>query len=215
MTGGQMLAAALERHGVDALFMIPGVQLDWAVDALARSKQIRLFVPRHEQTTTYMADGYHRISGKPGVAMVVPGPGVLNAGAGLATAYSTNSKVLLISGQIHSSAIGGGLGLLHEIKDQSAVIAALTKWHRCVRNANDIGGAVDQAFAHMHAGRPRPTAIEVAHDLLKAKGDLSAASADAEAIATPQATQAELDRAAAMIDAARFPILEMVSLWLS
>src|SRR3989304_4533390 len=100
--------------------MIPGVQLDWAVDALReRSAELRVYVPRHEQTTTYMADGYYRASGKPGVALVVPGPGVRNAGAGLATAFAANSKVLLLAGQIHSSAIGSGFGLLHEIGDQA------------------------------------------------------------------------------------------------
>src|SRR5688500_1667224 len=129
ITGGQLLAGCLARHGVDALFMIPGIQLDWAVDALRQQDQIRLFVPRHEQTTTYMADGYYRIGGKPGVAMVVPGPGVLNAGAGLATAYAANSKVLFIAGQIHSTAIGSGFGLLHEIKDQTGMITGLTKWN--------------------------------------------------------------------------------------
>src|SRR5262245_23241867 len=123
ITGGQLLASSLASHGVDALFLIPGIQLDWAVDALRqREDRIRLFVPRHEQSTTYMADGYCRVARKPGVAMVVPGPGVLNAAAGLATAYSANSKVFLIAGQIHSTAIGAGLGLLHEIKDQTATI---------------------------------------------------------------------------------------------
>ncbi|MFM9884977.1 MAG: thiamine pyrophosphate-binding protein [Burkholderiales bacterium] len=73
-TGGQVLAASLARRDVDAVFMIPGVQLDWAVDGLrGQAGQIRPFVPRHEQKTTYMADGYFQASGKPGIAMVVPG----------------------------------------------------------------------------------------------------------------------------------------------
>src|SRR3546814_6021305 len=92
-TGGQALAAGLIRNGIRDLFMIPGIQLDWAVDALRqRSAEIRLYVPRHEQTTTYMADGYYRASGEVGAAMVVPGPGALNAGAGLATAYASDRK---------------------------------------------------------------------------------------------------------------------------
>ena len=106
-TGGQMLAASLVAQGVDTIFTVPGVQLDWAIDALReRQNQINLIVPRHEQATTYMADGYYRTRGRPGVAMVVPGPGVLNAGAGLATAYAANSKVVLIAGNVDSKGIG-------------------------------------------------------------------------------------------------------------
>src|SRR5262249_22990500 len=149
----------------DSLFMIPGVQLDWAVDALRQdSTHIALYVPRHEQTTTYMADGYYRASGRPGAALVVPGPGVLNAGAGLATAYAANSKVLFIAGQIHSKGIGAGYGLLHEIKDQTGLIAGLTKWNRRVDTVDGVARALDQAMTAMHAGRPRPVGIEIPHD---------------------------------------------------
>src|SRR5690606_25934879 len=127
ITGGQALVGALRRHGVEDIFFIPGIQLDWAAEALRQETAIRRYGPRHEQSTTYMADGYYRVSGRPGVAMVVPGPGVLNAGAGLATAYASNSKLLFLAGQIHSAAIGSGYGQLHEIRDQTGLIAGLTK----------------------------------------------------------------------------------------
>ncbi len=154
MTGGQSLAASLVRHGVKDLFMIPGIQLDWAVDALRqRGDEVRLFIPRHEQTTTYMADGYYRASGKVGTAMVVPGPGALNAGAGLATAYASNSKVLFVTGQIHSLGVGRGCGLLHEIKDQTGFVRGLTKWNHFVTSPTDIALAFDQAFAQLETGR--------------------------------------------------------------
>ena len=91
MTGGQALAGQLVREGVTDVFGVPGVQLDWAVDALCeRSAEIRFVVPRHEQAVTYMADGYARSSGRVGVGMVVPGPGMLNALAGLATVSYTH-----------------------------------------------------------------------------------------------------------------------------
>jgi acetolactate synthase-1/2/3 large subunit len=86
--GGEALVAQLAREGVTDVFGIPGVQLDWATDALRRAQdEIRYYVPRHEQATAYMADGYARTTGKVGACMVVPGPGVLNAAAGLATAW--------------------------------------------------------------------------------------------------------------------------------
>jgi acetolactate synthase-1/2/3 large subunit len=87
-TGGEALVAHLVREGVTDVFGIPGVQLDWATDALRCAQdEIRYYVPRHGQTTAYMADGYARTTGKVGVYMVVPGPGVLNAAVGLATAW--------------------------------------------------------------------------------------------------------------------------------
>ncbi len=122
LTGGEALVAQLVREGVTHVFGIPGVQLDWATDALRRAQdRIRYYVPRHEQTTSYMADGYARTTGKVGVCMVVPGPGVLNATAGLATAYACNSRVLCIAGQIRAHGIGHTYGFLHEIPDQSGV----------------------------------------------------------------------------------------------
>jgi len=97
-TGGQLLVDALAHQGVRTIFGIPGVQLDHAADALYQAAdRISFFCARNEQATTYMADGYARSTGTPGVAMVVPGPGVLNALAGLATAYSANSRVLAAS----------------------------------------------------------------------------------------------------------------------
>jgi len=208
-TGGQLLVAGLVGHGIDTVFLIPGIQLDWAVDAMRqRSDRIRLFVPRHEQTTTYMADGYYRVTGKPSVAMVVPGPGVLNAGAGLATAYAANSKVLFIAGQIHSTAIGSGLGLLHEIKNQSAVIAGLTKWNRCVLSVEEIAPAIDQAFREIHAGRPRPVGIEISHDLLSAAIEKREPSVNGAAVSSAPALELhDVDRAVAMINSAHFPII--------
>lgn len=208
-TGGDALADSLIRHGVEDLFMIPGIQLDWAVEALRkRSDAIRLFVPRHEQTTTYMADGYYRASGRVGAAMVVPGPGALNAGAGLATAYASNSKLLFVTGQIHSSGVGKGCGLLHEIKDQTGFVRGLTKWNHFVDGPDAIGGAFDEAFSQVETGRPRPVGIEIPHDYLSASArsvDVTRPSGGAETAAAVDT--ASLQRAAALIDGARLPVL--------
>jgi len=177
ISGGEALVRALLAHGVRDLFFIPGTQLDWVVDALrGHAGAIARYVPRHEQSTTYMADGYFRSSGQPGVAMVVPGPGVLNAGAGLATAYACNARVLLLAAQIHSAAIGRGYGQLHEIADQSGLIAGLTKWSHRVHTRGEIGEAVAAAFRALHAGRPRPVGLELPCDLLRAQGDDASSS---------------------------------------
>ena len=173
MTGGQGLAAQLVREGVQHVFGVPGVQLDYAVDGLARlSDQIEYWNTRHEQTTSYMADGYARSSGRIGVCMVVPGPGLLNALAGVATAFACSSRVLCISGQIPSDAIGLGLGLLHEIPRQSEILAALTKWSAIARAPADVPRLVHEAMRQLRTGRPRPVGLEVPPDVLQAEADL-------------------------------------------
>lgn len=86
--------------------------------------RIRYVMPRHEQATSYMADGYARTTGREGVFIVVPGPGVLNALAGLATAYACSSRVLCISGQIPSTLIGQRHSMLHEQSHPGARRAA-------------------------------------------------------------------------------------------
>ena len=129
LTGGQALVQSLLREGVDTIFGIPGVQLDWAYNALYDAgDKIRVIHCRHEQATAYMADGYARSTGKVGVYLVVPGPGVLNTTAALSTAYACNSQVLCLTGQIQSDAIDVGRGLLHEIPDQIGLLGHLTKW---------------------------------------------------------------------------------------
>lgn len=207
-TGGQVLVDRLIRHGIEDLFLIPGIQLDWAVDALRqRPDEISLFIPRHEQTTTYMADGYYRATGRTGAAMVVPGPGALNAGAGLSTAYASNSKVLFVTGQIHSTGLGKGLGLLHEIKDQTGFVKGLTKWSHLAGSPEDIAPSVDAAFARLEAGRPRPVGLEIPHDFLSSKveGEPRAVTQDAPPAETPDARL--YDQAAALLDAARLPVI--------
>ncbi|MEZ4497893.1 MAG: thiamine pyrophosphate-binding protein, partial [Thermomicrobiales bacterium] len=123
MTGGRALVEMLKRAGIDTIFGLPGVQLDGLFSVLYEEQSaIKVIHTRHEQATAYMADGYSRSTGKIGTCLVVPGPGLLNASAALSTAYSTNTPVLCITGQIKSDMIGVGRGLLHEIPNQLEMI---------------------------------------------------------------------------------------------
>jgi len=129
MTGGEALVEMLRRHGVDTVFALPGVQNDALFAALYDARNaIRVVHPRHEQAAAYMAYGYARATGRVGVYIVVPGPGFLNTGAALATAYATSTPVLCIAGQIPLAMIVRGIGFLHEIPDQLGVMQRLTKW---------------------------------------------------------------------------------------
>ena len=147
-TGGEALADQLIEEGVTDIFGIPGIQLDWAVEAIrARADRLRFIVPRHEQATSYMADGYARTTGREAVCMVVPGPGMLNALSGISTAYACNARVLFLVGQTPSDTIGKGLGMLHELPDQSGIVQRLVKWHAIAEKAEDIPRLVNEAFA--------------------------------------------------------------------
>ncbi len=207
LTGGQALARQLLIEGVTDVFGVPGVQLDFALDAFSEVRdRLTYRNTRHEQATTYMADGFARASGRVGVSMVVPGPGVLNALAALSTAWSCSSPVLFLAGQVPSSAIGSGRGFLHEIPDQSGILARLTKWSALARTPAAVPGLVHQAFVQLRSGRQRPVALELPPDVLAAKCTVSLV----ERAATPHALEPDEDqvaRAVELLGGARRPAL--------
>jgi acetolactate synthase-1/2/3 large subunit len=186
---------------------VPGQQLDHAMDALAKARdRIAYISNRHEQGSAYMADGYARASGGVGVCMVVPGPGLLNAMAGLATAYSCSSPVLCIVGQIPSNMIGRGLGVLHEVRHQSRLLDSVTKWHALARSPEEIPGLVREAFRQLRSGRSGPVALEIPPDVLAASASITLADIAREELrAVPDA--ALVDRAVRMLSDARRPII--------
>src|SRR5579863_5107914 len=174
MTGGGALVEMLRRHGIDTLFALPGVQNDALFVALYdASEAIRVVHTRHEQAAAYMALGYARASGKPGAFAVVPGPGLLNTTAALATAYATNSPVLCVSGQIPSNLIGRGFGLLHEVPDQLAILKGLTKWAARINHPSEAGKLVNDAFRQLVDGRPRPVALEMPLDIMALETEIA------------------------------------------
>ncbi|MCE2462520.1 MAG: thiamine pyrophosphate-binding protein [Dehalococcoidia bacterium] len=161
MSGGEALARSLVGENVEVVFGIPGIQIYGIVAALRDEPDIRMITTRHEQATTYMADGYARASGKPGVALVVPGVGLYNAASGLANAYSRSTPVLIIAGQIPRGAIGKNLGAVHEIANQPDVVRPVTKWHGQASSPREVPHAVFEAIRQMRTGRPRPVLIEM------------------------------------------------------
>ncbi|HUZ02026.1 MAG TPA: thiamine pyrophosphate-dependent enzyme [Thermomicrobiaceae bacterium] len=207
MTGGQALVAALTRQGIETIFALPGVQLDWAFDALYDSQDtIRIVHTRHEQATSYMADGYARTTGRVGVCLVVPGPGLLNASAGLATAYSCNSPVLCIAGQIQSDLIERGRGMLHEIPHQLEMVRSVTKWAGRAMAPGEVPGLVAEAFRQLGTGRTRPVEIEIPPDVLQAQADV----APADVVGAPQRPNGDpdlLEAAAKALGEAKSPII--------
>ena len=161
MSGGEALVKSLVGEGVEVVFGVPGIQVYGIVAALRDEPGIRMVSTRHEQATTYMADGYARASGKPGVALVVPGAGLYNAASGLTNAYSRSSPVLLIAGQVPRGAIGKNIGAVHEVADQPGTVRSVTKWQRMALRPREVPDAVFEAFRQMRTGRPRPVLVEM------------------------------------------------------
>jgi acetolactate synthase-1/2/3 large subunit len=172
MTGGQALAKSLHREGVRVIFGLPGVQLYHLLDGLYEEADIRLITTRHEQATTYMADGYARAGGGIGTALVVPGPGLQNASAGIGTAYAASSPILVVSGQIERDLIGVSRGMLHEVNDQMDTIRPVTKWAARILKARDVPTVVQEAFRQLRTGRPRPVEIEIPPETLAEEADI-------------------------------------------
>jgi len=207
MTGGGALVEMLCRHGVDTLFALPGVQNDALFVALYDAgEKIRVIHPRHEQAAAYMAFGYTRASGKVGAYAVVPGPGLLNTTAALATAYACNSPVLCISGQIPSNLIGRGFGLLHEIPDQLSILKGLTKWASRINHPSETGKLVNEAFRQLGDGRPRPVALEMPLDIMALESEVALPAMEAP-LPAPTPDPELIEAAAKLLARAKQPMI--------
>ncbi|TKA97987.1 hypothetical protein FAZ78_03315, partial [Cereibacter changlensis] len=160
---GEALIAGLKARGVDVVFGIPGVHTIELYRGLAGSG-IRHVTARHEQGAAFMADGYARVSGKPGVALVITGPGVTNALTAMAQARADSIPILVISGVNRRGSLGRGLGLLHELPDQGAMVAALCPTER-IDDPAEVEPALTRAFARLGSGRPGPVHLEVPTDV--------------------------------------------------
>jgi acetolactate synthase I/II/III large subunit len=174
MTGGEAIVDSLLRHGIDTVFGLPGVQTYGLFDAFAlASNRLRLINARHEQTTAYMALGYACATGRPAAYAVVPGPGVLNTTAALATAWGVNAPVLCLTGQVPSAMIGRGRGQLHELPDQLATLRTLLKWAERIAHPSQASYLVARAFQEMLSGRRGPVALEMPWDQFGATAEIT------------------------------------------
>jgi len=206
LTGGEAIVRSLVEEGVEMVFALPGVQIYGLIDALALAADaVRVICPRHEQAAAYMAFGYARSTGRPGVYAVVPGPGVLNSTAALSSAYATSTPVVCVTGEVPSAFIGAGKGHLHELPDQLATLRTLTKWAANIDEPADAPALVAQAFAQATTGRPRPVALAMPWDALERRGEVPPAQR------APRLTHAldedALERASRVIRGAANPMI--------
>lgn len=161
---GEALVAQLVERGVDIVFGIPGVHTVELYRGLSSSK-ITHITPRHEQGAGFMADGYARVSGKPGVAFVITGPGFTNTLTAMGQARADSVPILVISGVNSLPSLGKGWGHLHELPDQQAMAKTVALVSERVEKPKDLIPALDKAFDQFNMGRPGPAHIEIPLDV--------------------------------------------------
>ena len=162
-TIGEELVAQLALRGVECVFGIPGVHTIELYRGLA-SSGIRHVTPRHEQGAGFMADGYARVSGKPGVAFVITGPGLTNTLSAMAQARADSVPMLVVSGGNILSSLGKGMGHLHELPDQQALAAMVALISERIEASSDLLPALERAFSLFKSARPGPVHIELPLD---------------------------------------------------
>lgn len=198
--GGTAVIQSLLAHGVDTVFGIPGVHNLDIYDALVDAPEITNILARHEQGVGFMADGYARATGKPGVALIVTGPGVTNVATAVGEAFADSTNMLVIATNLERQYLDSLAGNLHEMTDQMSVMRPIVKWSKRVMEAGDIPAAIDQAFAALATGRPRPVYLEIPIDVLAEEMEMPESRPIAVEPLLPASV--EIDRAVQLIGTA-------------
>lgn len=203
-TVGEALIDILEANSVDVVFGIPGVHTVELYRGLAASR-IRHITPRHEQGAGFMADGYARISGKPGVALLITGPGVTNAITAMAQAYQDSIPMLVISGVNARASLGHGEGWLHELPDQRATMASVSRMTHTLHEPRDLPAVMERAFTVLQGRRPGPVHIEIPTDVMDKPIDFEAAGA--MKLSGPRAASPDVEALAEKCRRAKTPVV--------
>src|SRR3954453_1397013 len=172
-TAADIVVDALLRRGGRHLFGMPGSHSTTLYDALGRNGSIATVLIRNEQAGAFAADGYARVSARPGVVCTTAGPGATNALSGVAEAWADSIPLLLLAGQVNAADLDRERGNYHEV-DLEAIFRPVTKWCGTVRFGEQIHAMVGKAFQSMTIGRPRPAALFLPQDLMRRPSGLAA-----------------------------------------
>src|SRR5476651_219776 len=163
MTGAQMVIRALKDQGVTHIFGYPGGAVLPIYDALFKVEGITHVLVRHEQGAVHAAEGYARSTGKPGVVLVTSGPGATNAVTGLTDALMDSIPMVCITGQVPSHLIGSDA---FQEADTTGITRSCTKYNYLVKDVNDLGRIMHEAFHIARTGRPGPVVVDVPKNIL-------------------------------------------------
>jgi len=164
LSGGEMIAQALEDEGVEFIYGYPGGTVLHIYDALFKKSKIPHILVRHEQAATHAADGYARATGKTGVVLVTSGPGATNAVTGIATAYMDSIPMVVLSGQVQTHLIGDDA---FQECDMVGVTRPIVKHSFLVKRAEDLPVTIKKAFHIAATGRPGPVVIDIPKDITR------------------------------------------------
>ena len=207
-TGARLLVERLKAHGVDTIFGIPGIHNLAIYDALLDEPALRVVTTRDERGAGHMADGYARATGRPGVCLTVPGPGVTNALTAIGEAYADSSPVLVLASQLSTGTVIVDREDFHQLRNTEAVLGSVTQWGVRPMRAEEIGRAVDDAFCRFEHARPRPCYLDLPLDLLSATVDPTVlADRPDHSGCAPSVPHADVSRAAGMLSEASRPLL--------
>ncbi|NND01521.1 MAG: 5-guanidino-2-oxopentanoate decarboxylase, partial [Acidimicrobiia bacterium] len=201
---GEAIVRLLEGYGVDTVFGIPGVHTLELYRGLGDSS-IRHIQPRNEMGGGFMADGYARASGRPGVCFVITGPGVTNLATPMGQAYADSVPMLVISSSPPAETLGKGWGMLHEISDQVAVTEPITAFSATAMKPDEVPNLVARAFEVFATGRPRPVHITIPLDVLAMEAGDGWGVAHPKAPAQP--AREAIVRAAELLTGASSPLI--------
>jgi thiamine pyrophosphate-dependent acetolactate synthase large subunit-like protein len=207
LTGAQAVIATLRAYNVDTIFGIPGVHTLPLYDAIQQEQGLRHILARHEQGAGFMADGYARISGRPGVVCTITGPGVTNVATPIADAYADSIPLLVISTSLPRASKGHFRGELHGLKNQSGMMEALAGWTRAVEYVEDIPSALQDAFRIMRSGRPRGAYLEIPLDLLETQAEIEIPSPTFISDELPRPSDSAIMAAARLLGESDHPLI--------
>ncbi|MBL7685001.1 MAG: acetolactate synthase large subunit, partial [Deltaproteobacteria bacterium] len=166
LTGAEIVIESLKDMGVDLVFGYPGGAILYVYDEIYKHPELKHILVRHEQGAVHMADGYARVTGKPGVAIVTSGPGATNTVTGLATAYMDSIPMVVISGQVPVSMIGNDA---FQEADVVGITRSCTKHNYLVKDVKDLQRVIKEAFVVATQGRPGPVVVDVPKDIQQHK----------------------------------------------
>ena len=174
-TGGQTVVDSLLTQGVSQAFGLISVHTVHIYDALrAAQNELKFVGARHESAAVYMADGYARASGKPGVCFTSTGPGAANSVGAMGEAYQCSSAVLNITSNCEAELVNSQRGALHEPKDQLGMFRSVTGWNAQLDRVDAIPEGIRRAFELFLNARPRPVELEIPTDVLGQTGEVAA-----------------------------------------
>jgi acetolactate synthase-1/2/3 large subunit len=167
-SGAEIFLECLKREGVKHVFGYPGGVVLNIFDLLYDQKDLQLILTRHEQGAVHAADGYARVSGKPGVALVTSGPGATNTVTGIATASMDSIPLVVFSGQVPTMLIGNDA---FQEADIVGITRPCCKYNYLVKDVNELASIVREAFHIASSGRPGPVLIDLPKDVTAGKTD--------------------------------------------